>query len=245
MAIIRLPELEDSPHFPAALRTLQVEFIGWQVRFFRVYAPLVPRLKKYASALPGNTIVELGAGSGQVWMPYLKNLEPLKLVLSDKFPESLPSDSNQFQVIRESVDALLPLDTPGMRIFCNAFHHFNPTEQIKIAQIHAPHGLCIAEILQPSLFDFFKIFLTTTLGTLIFTPFVRPFRWSRILFTYIIPLGLVSICWDGLVSVLKSDRVETLKSRLKSNLSDDYQIECGHCGSFLFRVHYLFILPSK
>lgn len=245
MAFIRLPELEDSPHFPPVLRRLQVEFIGWLVRFFRVYAPLVEQLKQYAMRLPGNSLVELGAGSGQVLMPYIKNLDPLKLVLSDKFPESLPPDNSNYLVIRESVDALQEFDASGMRVFFNAFHHFNNAEQIQIAQIHAPHGLCIAEILQPSLFDFLKILITTTVGTLLFTPFVRPFRLTRILFTYLIPVGLISICWDGLVSVLKTDRVETIKLRLKPNLADNYQIECGHCGSFLFRVHYLFILPSK
>ncbi len=245
MAIVRLPELEDSPYFPAALRGLQVEFIGWMVRFFRVYQPLVPLLRKHATTLPGNTLIELGAGSGQVWLPYLSALKPLQLVLTDKFPHSLPVANGDFETDHEPVDALEPYSRPGMRVFCNAFHHFSPSEQAQIARIHAPYGLCIAEILQPNAFDFLKILLSTTLGVLLFTPFVKPFRWLRLLFTYLIPLGLLSICWDGLVSVLKSDRTITLQQRLQAALPDGYRIERGYCGSVLFRVHYLFILPLK
>ena len=245
MAIVRLPELEDSPYFPSALRRLQVEFIGWMVRFFRVYQPLVPLLRKHALALPGGAIIELGAGSGQVWMPYLMDLKPLRLVLTDKFPQSLPPENGEYETIQEPVDALEPFPQPGMRVFCNAFHHFGPEEQIRIARLHAPHGLCIAEILQPTLLDFLKILLSTTLGVLLFTPWVKPFRWSRLLFTYLIPLGLLSICWDGLVSVLKSDRTLTLERRLQPAMPEGYRIERGHCGSILFRVHYLFILPPN
>ena len=32
------------------------------------------------------------------------------------------------------------------------------------------------------------------------TPFVRPFRWSRLLFTYVIPLIPLLVLFDGTVS---------------------------------------------
>ena len=35
-------------------------------------------------------------------------------------------------------------------------------------------------------------------------PFIRPFKWSNIFFTYCIPLIPLFTMWDGLVSVLRS-----------------------------------------
>jgi hypothetical protein len=43
---------------------------------------------------------------------------------------------------------------------------------------------------------------------LVLTPFIRPFSLKRMIFTYIIPINIITITFDGIVSVLKSRSVK-------------------------------------
>ena len=45
----------------------------------------------------------------------------------------------------------------------------------------------------------------------LFTPLIRPFRWSRIIFTYLIPIVPLLTLWDGWVSCLRTYTPEELK----------------------------------
>jgi len=51
---------------------------------------------------------------------------------------------------------------------------------------------------------------------LIATPFVKPFKWSRILFTYLIPVMPVTLWWDGLVSVMRTHSIEEMENMFSS-----------------------------
>jgi hypothetical protein len=42
------------------------------------------------------------------------------------------------------------------------------------------------------------------------TPFIRPFHWNRLLWTYLIPLIPLICWWDGLVSQWRAYTVEEL-----------------------------------
>ena len=46
--------------------------------------------------------------------------------------------------------------------------------------------------------------LLTPLFVAIATPFIRPFRWRRLLWTYLLPLVPLMCWWDGLVSQLRA-----------------------------------------
>jgi hypothetical protein len=46
--------------------------------------------------------------------------------------------------------------------------------------------------------------MLTTIGVLLFSPFIKPFSWQRLFFTYIIPINIITISFDGIISVLKS-----------------------------------------
>jgi hypothetical protein len=42
------------------------------------------------------------------------------------------------------------------------------------------------------------------------TPFIRPFRMSRLLFTYLLPLVPFTCWWDGLVSAMRAYTVKEM-----------------------------------
>jgi hypothetical protein len=241
-------ELEDLPGFPSVLRRQQVEFIGWLVDRFGVYAPAVPVLSA-ALVRTGNAYVtDLGSGSGGP-VQYLARhpgLLHVDFLLTDRYPAPSATPLKHVSWHPEPVDAL-QADVPGngMLTLFNAFHHFTPAQQTQLVQLHASRGLIVFEVLQPTVFSFLKILLTTTIGQLLLAPFVRPFRWERLLFTYILPINLVTIPWDGLVSVLRSDHASTLVQRLRSAAPAGHSIDGGTVGPWWAPVTWVSCLRDR
>jgi len=62
--------------------------------------------------------------------------------------------------------------------------------------------------------------LLTPLFVTLATPFIRPFQWRRLLWTYLIPLVPFTCLWDGAVSMLRAYTVGELRA-LSADLADD------------------------
>ena len=54
------------------------------------------------------------------------------------------------------------------------------------------------------------------LTVLLTTPFIRPFRLGRIIFTYLIPIVPLFVWWDGIVSSLRTYSVKEMNELVKS-----------------------------
>ena len=173
---------------------------------FAVYASFVDHLQKEDSL--HNSMFDLCSGSGEPAVEIFNRVSQFEsLQLSDKFPSTNTNFNAPIVYIKESVDALkTSFDSSHTYTMFNAFHHFKAFEQQElISKIRVQNAQAyIVEILTPGIFVYIKIFFTCTLGTLLFTPFIKPFSWRRLLFTYPIPINLFSITFDGLVSVCKS-----------------------------------------
>ncbi|RMF50860.1 MAG: class I SAM-dependent methyltransferase, partial [Anaerolineae bacterium] len=50
------------------------------------------------------------------------------------------------------------------------------------------------------------------LNVWLLTPWMRPFRWSRLLLTYLLPILPLLIAWDGLVSHLRAYSADDLRA---------------------------------
>lgn len=199
-----MKELEDYPWFPSLLRQYQMDFIGFMVCTFNIYKPFV----QYLNSLKTNSILfDLCSGTGKPAIHIFKQCKKFNhLILSDKFPNTLKDTSNIIY-LKPSVDVLsLKFEPQNTYIMLNAFHHFSDIQQLKITEKVKENNaqLFIVEILEPSFICFIKILFATTIGVLLFTPFIKPFSLKKWLFTYIIPINIFTICFDGLVSVIKS-----------------------------------------
>jgi len=225
-----------------------VEFIGWLVERFGIYAPVVPVLSG-ALVRTGNAhITDLGSGSGGPihYLARQSGLSHVNFLLTDHYPTPWATALKHVAWHPEPVDALAP-NAPGNGLLTlfNAFHHFTPAQQKELVQLHASRGLLVFEVLQPNIITFLKILFTTTIGQLLLAPFVRPFRWERLLFTYILPINLITIPWDGLVSVLRSDRPTTLLQRLRSAVPAGHAIDGGTVGPWWAPVTWVSCLPDR
>ena len=87
-------------------------------------------------------------------------------------------------------------------------------------------AICIiAEVLEPSLLSFIQV----TLAAFIVQPLtawaIRPFSILRMITTYLIPIQLVTVAWDGWLSVIKSKNIHQYKELLNGFNDNQYSIE--------------------
>jgi hypothetical protein len=130
----------------------------------------------------------------------------------------------------------------------SAIHHFQPNEVQIILKNTMQNDLPIC------IFDSGDKNILTILGILIFhpllfffcTPFIRPFTWSRILFTYIIPLIPLYTIWDGVVSILRLYNPKELHQLAESiDPEKSYEWKYGKLKNRIgFSVMYLTGIPS-
>jgi hypothetical protein len=70
------------------------------------------------------------------------------------------------------------------------------------------------------------------LTPLVFTPFIRPFQWSRLLWTYLLPVIPFVLLFDGMVSCLRTYRPLELWQIIEKVVATEYLWELGeHPGA--------------
>ena len=199
-------ELEDRTWFPAFARRYQTAFIGHVVTRFNVYAPFLDHLR--ALSLSSRPMVDLCSGSGEPAMSIFTSSGAFtQLTLSDKFPDTVGTCGPRVRYLPDPVDVLgMRFERGNVYTMFNALHHFSDAEKLLIVQRIRSAGAAafFVEVLEPDLPCLLKVLLTTTVGTVLLMPFVRPFSWWRLFFTYFVPLNVFTISFDGIISVLRS-----------------------------------------
>ncbi len=121
-----------------------------------------------------------------------------------------------------------------------SFHHFAPEEARAILQnaVDAGESIGIFEIARraPS-----TIALVFAFALLLFvcTPWIRPFRWSRLLWTYLVPIIPLVLLFDGVVSCLRTYRPQELRELVAKLTASEYQWEIDELSTGYTPVTYL------
>ena len=216
-----MKELEDYSWFPSALRDAQTEFIGFVVSRFNVYQGFLHHLKTLS--LHRWPMTDLCSGSGEPAISIFSKSDWFTaLSLSDKYPNVSRYEDERITYDGQATD-VLDMDFEQGRYYTmfNAFHHFSDEEKAGIARqiLRSGSGAFIVEILEPTIVCFLEVFFTTTIGSLLLTPFIRPFSLKRLFFTYVLPLNVLAITYDGILSVLKSRSVVQYRTLLGHDAS--------------------------
>jgi hypothetical protein len=221
-----LKELEDYPWFPSSLRKMQLEYVGWVSVQLKLYRPILKEIIKF----PSNQWIDLASGSGWPACYLQKNTaHQIHYALSDLYPDSVSNEVKKLvEVEPESLDLIKfqPQNGKQYSLF-NAFHHFSSTQQKQmIKKMKEAKASCIiAEVLEPSLLSFTQV----TLAALILQPLtawaIRPFSVLRMITTYLIPIQLVTVAWDGWLSVFKSKTAKQYKELVCEFADHQYSIE--------------------
>lgn len=201
-----MKELEDYNSFPVFLRNYQTDFIGFAVVKLQVYDAFVNHLHKLE--LAKKTTIDLCSGSGEPAITIFKESHSFsRLLLTDKYPRQLDFQDVKICYDKQSRDVVeMEFHGGANYTLFNSFHHFDDKNKLKIAREIQASGseAFIVEILEPTFFCLLKVLLMTTIGTLLLMPFIKPFSFGRLFFTYIIPVNIFTITYDGVISVFKS-----------------------------------------
>ena len=255
-----LVELEDLSWFPDIIRSGGTDFLRHFLIKWDLYEPTIPILHN-ALVRSGRThIIDLCSGGGGYIEQVYEKLnqladDPVTIQLTDKFP-NLPA----FQLIKERTKAgidfvedpvdifAVPPALKGCRVLYSAIHHFKPL------QVKAILADAVQKEQPIGIFDGFEYKPLAIIGLLIlhpilfliYTPFFKPFKWSRLLFTYLIPLIPLYTIWDGIVSVIRFYHHRDLAYIADSLDAPNYKWEHGQTKNrYGMKASYLVGYPVK
>jgi hypothetical protein len=77
------------------------------------------------------------------------------------------------------------------------------------------------------------------------TPRIRPFRWSRILWTYLLPVVPFTVFADGILSCLRAYSLEDLRELTHGLGGEEYRWEIGEQDGGRIVITYLIGRPLK
>jgi hypothetical protein len=220
---LQLFELEDLPWFPRTIRDLATDYLHFLERRFQLHKPVVPLLCGALEKSAQSRVVDLcSGGGGPVWALYedlLASGLAVQFTLTDRYPNLTAFrrlaalHPSGIAYVADSVDAAkVPRDLLGLRTMFNAFHHFAPAAARAVLQcaVEAGQPIAIFEIPERSVKTIIPL-LFTPLFLAVATPFIRPFQWRRLLWTYLLPLVPLTCWWDGIVSQLRAYTGSELK----------------------------------
>jgi hypothetical protein len=87
--------------------------------------------------------------------------------------------------------------------------------------------------------------LLWALTPFVFTPLVRPFQWSRLLWTYVIPIIPFVLLFDGVVSCLRTYGSRELKELTEELSGEEYQWETGEHKDVFLRLPITYLIGSS
>lgn len=237
---LHLFEFEDYDWFPDVIRHGQTDYLHFMISRLNIYKPAAAPLKELIESTGITEIQDMCSGGGGGMNTLRDELEKktgrdIRITLSDKYPnteafEKIKNDTGgKIDYTDYPVDVLNSNIGQGrIRTIFSAFHHFNRADAKSILADAVKNKCPVAvfEGAEKNLKNFLGILLFTPLIFFFITPFMKPFRLSRLFFTYIIPLIPFATTWDGIVSVLRMySTCEMMK--MAKECSDSYIWKTG------------------
>jgi len=259
MRRVQFIELHDQAWCPSSLRDYVTDALQFGFNLLKSYAPIAPLLQSALDSTGSISIVDMCSGGGGPWFDLSRRLQcgtsgsvGLQVWLTDKYPNLKAfqnvraTSENRIAFYPESVDATkVPRELKGLRTMFTSFHHFSPDDARAILQdaVDAGESIAIFEVPRRA---WSTISLTFAFVFMLFigTPWVRPFRWSRLLWTYLVPILPLVLLFDGVVSCLRTYRPRELREMVETLTANEYQWEMGEHASGKVPITYLIGYPG-
>jgi hypothetical protein len=239
MRRIQFIEIHEQPWFPPFLRDDVTDVLQSGLNFLKAYAHIAPILQGTLDSLRSRSVVDLCSGGGGPWLDLSRNLKTDvgagEILLSDKFPNLRAfqtvkaASGNRVAFCADPIDAMkVPRELRGFRTIFSSYHHFPPEDARAVLQdaVDARESIGIFEVTRRApgaiglMFPWaFLVFITT--------PWIRPFRWSRLFWTYVLPIVPFVVLFDGVVSCMRTYRPQELWEITKKLTGIEYKWEAG------------------
>jgi hypothetical protein len=258
MRRMELFEIHDHPLFPAFLRDLTTDALQALWDFSNAYKPILPLLRNALASVGTREILDLCSGGGGPWFRLVRDLESehhfsSSVCLTDKYPNkeaferAVSSSNSKIGFDLRPVQATeVPVDLGGFRTMFSSFHHFRSTDARKVLAnaVERRKGIAIFEMARRQPKTVLAICFIPIL-ILFLTPQIRPFRWSRLLWTYLFPVVSFVLWFDGWMSCLRSYSHEELSELVRSLSCETYRWEFGTQSDGFLPVTYLIGYPAS
>jgi len=253
-------EFEDLSWFPDTIRESMTDYLRYFLKVTKFYKPVIPLVSEILKQTNLQNIIDLCSGSGGPVEEVLSGLNAtsegnIKVTLTDKFPNissyTLLQNKYPKSISFEStsIDAKnVPEELKGLRTIFSGIHHF---DEVSIGEIihnaiqnNAPIGIFDGG--DRNIFMILGIILFHPLLFFLFTPFFRPFRISRLIFTYLIPIIPFCTVCDGIVSITRLYAPEHLERIARVHDEARYTWKSGKVKNSLgMNVTYLIGSPKR
>jgi hypothetical protein len=267
MRRIHFIEFHEQAWFPSSLRDDVTDAMQFGFNLLHAYAPTTPLLQSVIDSTENGShaphpIVDMCSGGGGPWLDLARQLHSrtaagdstgLQICLTDKYPnlqafQSVSASSDHhITFYPEPVDAMnVPRALKGLRTMFTSFHHFPPEDARAILQnaVDAGESIGIFEATRRAPSTIGLIFVGILL-MFVHTPRIRPFRWSRLLWTYLIPVIPLVLLFDGVVSCLRTYRPQELREMVEKLTSCQYRWDIGELATGKMPVTYLIGYPKS
>ncbi len=258
MRRVHLFEFHDLPWYPNVWRNMLTDVMAFFAVKFKVYRPIAPKLKAALEKLRCGRIVDLCSGAGGPALALLDELgqvdgRPIECTLTDKYPNVAlfrhlgAAHPGRISFCEDAVDATaVPEELEGFRTLFTSFHHFDVDAARAILRdaVCKRQGIGVFEYSERNFWIWAPALLFGWAFVWLATPFMRPFRWHRLLWNYVIPLWFLFALWDGVVSCLRTYSPRQLQE-LTADLGSGYSWEIGRLRSIgACRITYLLGIPK-
>jgi len=257
---LELFEIHDQPWFPDFLRREVLDALQMIFERTDTYRPIAGRLRDALDYAGTRSVLDLFSGAGGPWPSLMRLYESegapsIEVLLTDKFPAACNGNDGGtrspkgMRFIPHPIDATeIPERFQGFRTIFSSFHHLNPAQALHFLQESARRGrgIGIFEVASRRAFTLASIFMVPVLDWL-FAPFRRPFRCSRLVWTYAIPVVPLVLFSDGLISCLRSYSLADLRAMTTGVPTHDYEWQIGEERRVRLplRVTYLIGYPKR
>jgi hypothetical protein len=233
MGRVHLVEIHDLPWCPQSLRDALTDFLKFALNLPRTYEPAGPMIRAAVARTGARRVIDLCSGAGGPWTQ-LAPVVGVPVVPTDLYPHG--------SLHPEPVDArAVPASLDGLRTMFTAFHHFRPAEARAILEdaVRRRQGIAVFEAARRRPFDIALVVLTW-LGVLLAAPFIRPFRWSRLVWTYLPPILPLVGTFDAVVSCLRWYSPAELRELVRG--LDGYDWDIGETRGRFSPLHVTYLI---
>ena len=224
MKRLHLIEIEDQSWCPAVIRDGITDYLQFALNAAKPYRATAPRLAALLRESGTSEVVDLCSGAGGPWATLSRELltahDGVRVRLTDRFPNvdamarTAALTGGVVSYRTEPVDAAnVPETLTGVRTMFSAFHHFAPdaARAVLADAARARTTIAVFEATHRSV-TALLVTLFAPIAVLLLTPAIRPFKWSRLLFTYLIPVIPIATLFDGIVSCLRTYTPDELRA---------------------------------
>jgi hypothetical protein len=254
---MHLIEIADLASCPRGLRHGVSDYCRFLVEVSRAFNPVAPLLAQALRRTGARHVLDLGSGAAGPWLGLQPGLRELGIDVSVCLSDCYP-DLRAFERARrlsngaityhaEPVDAArVPDPLRGFRTMFQAFHHLRPDQARAVLAdaVAKGEGIGVFESGHRSILTLVEA-LGTPVRLLLLAPFIRPLRWSRLFWTYLVPALPLVLLFDVVVSCLRVYSGPELRA-LTAGLSR-YQWDIGQVrGKWMpIPISYLIGVPVE